>query len=116
MPDRGRRIRGISRVMGLGAVVLTCVLTAVVVLAFHDGARLVSVTGINQADVHITRSPGLLVLPALDRTMTDPALAARLATDIRSLPVAPSVCAGGVDYGTTYSLTFASPGTPAGPR
>ena len=106
-------MRGISRLTGLGAVVLTSLLTAVLVLAFHNAAPLAAVNGSDQAEVHVTRAPGLLVLPALDFTITDPALAARLATDIRSLPVAPSVCVGGVDYGTSYSLTFASPGTPS---
>ena len=105
-------MRGISRLTGLGAVVLTSLLTAVLVLAFQNAAPLAAVNGSDQAEVHVTRAPGLLVLPALDFTITDPSLAARLATDIRSLPVAPSVCAGGVDYGTSYSLTFASPGTP----
>ncbi|MFZ0130799.1 MAG: DUF4232 domain-containing protein [Candidatus Dormiibacterota bacterium] len=105
-------MRRISRVMGLGAVVLMSVFTAVVVLAFHNDARLIPLNGVNQAQVHITRSPGLLVLPALESTITDPALAARLATNIRSLPVAPSVCAGGVSYGTSYTLTFVSPGSP----
>ena len=104
---------GVSRLTGLGAVVLTSVLTAVMVLAFHDAATLLPASGGTQVDVRITRTPGLLVLPALDLTITDSALAARLVTDIRSLPVAPSVCAGGVDYGTSYSLTFASPGTPS---
>ena len=104
---------GVSRLTGLGAVVLTSVLTAVMVLAFHDAAPLLPASGGTQVDVHITRTPGLLALPALDLTVGDSALAARLATDIRSLPVAPSVCAGGVDYGTSYSLTFASPGTPS---
>ena len=106
-------MRGISQLTGLGAVVLTSVLTALVVLAFHHAAPLVPASGGTQVDeVHVTRAPGLLVLPALDLTITDPALAARLATDIRSLPLAPSVCVGGADYGTSYSLTFASPGTP----
>lgn len=106
-------MRGISRLTGLGAVVLTSLLTAVLVLAFHNATPLVAVNGSDQTEVHVTRAPGLLVLPALDLTITDPTLAARLATDIRNLPVAPSVCAGGVDYGTSYSLTFASSGTPS---
>ena len=43
-------MRGISRLTGLGAVVLTSVLTALVVLAFHDAAPLVPASGGTQVD------------------------------------------------------------------
>jgi hypothetical protein len=107
-----RRVMQFSRGIGLVAVLLTSALGAVVVLAFHNDARAVNADGASQAEVHITRSPGLLVLPILDRTIGDPALVARLATDIRTLPAAPTFCRGGPSYDTSYTLTFMSPPSP----
>lgn len=59
--------------------------------------------------VHITRTPGLLVLPPIDKTITDRTVAGQLADDIHSLPAFPKgpvFCP--IDFGTTYDLVFST--------
>ena len=57
--------------------------------------------------VHITRNPGLVVVPAVDQTITDRAIANQLATDIQDLPTFPNgVFNCPIDFGTTYKLVF----------
>lgn len=63
------------------------------------------------ASVHITRTPGLFILPPVDRTVTDPRMVMRLASDIEGLPLLPSrSIACPADTGTSYTLAFAIPG------
>ncbi len=71
-------------------------------------------TTVVTTSVRITRTPGLYILPQIDRTITDAAVAARLAMDIEQLPLAPSgpvSCP--ADFGTSYTLTFNVPGASA---
>ena len=59
--------------------------------------------------VHITRDPGLLVVPQVDQTITDRNVAGRLAGDIEALPPFPKggmICPN--EIGTTYDLTFST--------
>jgi hypothetical protein len=59
--------------------------------------------------VHITRDPGLLVIPQIDQTIADRDMAATLAGDIEALPAFPRrVISCPVDFGTSYSLTFST--------
>lgn len=75
---------------------------------------------VSAVSVRVVRTPGLLILPPLDRSIADPAAATRLADDIRRLrPQAVGVPGGPpivencpIDFGTAYALTFSSPGTP----
>lgn len=63
----------------------------------------------NVTSVRITRDPGLIVMPPLNRTITDIRTAQRLARDVLALPVMPSGtynCP--VDFGTSYRLSFAA--------
>jgi hypothetical protein len=72
-----------------------------------------------EGSVHVVRTPGLLVLPQVDRTITDRVVAGRLADDIRGLrpwaievPNSRDVAVScPMDYGTSYTLTFTSPGS-----
>lgn len=64
---------------------------------------------VDASSVHITRNPGLVVVPKLDRTITDAAIATQLANDIQNLPAFPNGAMNcPVDFGTTYSLAFSS--------
>lgn len=59
--------------------------------------------------VHITRTPGLFVLPPIDQTIIDRSVARQLAEDINSLPAFPKEpisCPN--DFGTTYTLVFST--------
>ncbi|MFI5286800.1 MAG: hypothetical protein ACHQ4F_10830 [Candidatus Dormibacteria bacterium] len=63
--------------------------------------------------IRITRNPGLFILPALDRTITDTGTVARLRADIDRLPPLPAgVMSCPVDFGTTYTLMFKDSGQP----
>lgn len=64
--------------------------------------------------VRITRTPGLLILPPLDQTITDAATVVRLWADIEGLPTFPAgTISCPIDFGTSYTLTFNDPGQPA---
>jgi len=55
------------------------------------------------------RQPGLVVVPPLDRSITDKDVAAQLAADITGLPAFPSgsmMCP--IDFDTTYTLVFST--------
>jgi len=57
--------------------------------------------------VHITRDPGLFVLPQVDQTITNRDVAATLAGDIEALPAfPPRIISCPVDFGTSYTLLF----------
>lgn len=59
--------------------------------------------------VHITRTPGLFVLPPIDQTINNRSVAGQLAKDIDSLPAFPkgsTYCP--IDFGTTYTLVFST--------
>lgn len=61
----------------------------------------------NVDSVRVTRDAGLIIMPSLDKTITDRKTARRLAADLLALPVMPSgnySCP--MDYGTTYTLDF----------
>jgi hypothetical protein len=102
----------LSGVMGVAAIALASVLAAALVLTFHVQPRSVGTSGSSApTQVHIVRTPGLLVLPPVNVAISDSATAARLASDIRGLPNEPTFCIGGGGFGTSYTLTFAGPGT-----
>lgn len=122
-PRRGS-VRG--RLAAVGAVVVIAAVTAFAI-AVHvapanktagvvgNGAPPNTSPNASPPSVRITRTPGLFILPQIDRTITDAAVAARLATDIEQLPIAsgdgPVMCA--ADFGTSYTLTFNLPGESA---
>jgi hypothetical protein len=59
--------------------------------------------------VHITRDPGLVVVPTVNQTITNRGVAGKLASDIEALPAFPKgafVCP--IDFGTSYSLMFST--------
>ena len=59
--------------------------------------------------VHITREPGLLVVPQIDQRITNRHVAGTLAGDIEALPPFPKgaiMCP--ADFGTTYDLAFSA--------
>jgi len=59
------------------------------------------------ASLRITRTPGLFILPPLDRTITDTATIDRLESVITKLPPIPrGAFACPIDFGTTYTLVF----------
>jgi len=59
--------------------------------------------------VHISRDPGLLVVPQIDQTITNRDVAATLAGDIEGLPAfPPGFISCPVDFGTRYILTFST--------
>ncbi len=80
-------------------------LVAGVVLAFQSGAY-AGVVHSAPAQVRVARTPGNLVLPPIDRTITDAQTAERLAADAERLPQFPSDERCPVDFGTSYTLTF----------
>jgi hypothetical protein len=97
-------------------IAVISVLTAVGVLAFHHDAEPSSVptpSPAAQIQLHIVRFPGEVVLPPLDRTISDKPIVARLATDIRSLPLFPRDERCAASDGTYYSLTFTPAGAPS---
>jgi hypothetical protein len=83
-----------------------------IILAMH-GAQPATLVGATPdytvVAVHITRDPGLLVIPQIDETIADRDVAATLAGDIEALPpFPPRVISCPVDFGTSYSLTFST--------
>lgn len=77
-----------------------------------QAATATAVAGV--ASVRITRNPGtFILLPPIDRTITDPATVTRLENDIDHLPAFPT---GGmsctIDFFTTYTLVFSNGTTP----
>jgi hypothetical protein len=63
--------------------------------------------------IDVTRYPGSLILPPLDRTITDPAAINRLERDIDALPpYTPGTRFCTIDFGTTYTLVFKNAGEP----
>jgi hypothetical protein len=105
-PQRSKRSRG---VLGGAILVVTTVAVAVAVVAVH-GIRPAAVPG---STVQITRTPGLLALPPLEVTITDTQEVADLSSDIQSLPQGHELYSCPISWGTSYSLTFSSTGTPS---
>jgi hypothetical protein len=63
----------------------------------------------NVSAVHVTRSPGSLVMPPFDKVIVDQRAARRLANDILALPGVPSgTYACPADFGTTYHFAFSA--------
>ena len=89
-------------------------MTRVIAAAAVTGVLLVAcgVTNAGPAMLHITRTPGAFILPALDREITDRPTVDRLAGDIQSLPAMPAgaVYFCPIDFGTTYLLAFTREG------
>lgn len=83
-----------------------------IILALHRAQPLSPATaGLDRAviAVHITRDPGLFVVPEIDPTITNRDVAGTLAGDIEALPPFPKgaiMCP--ADFGTTYDLTFST--------
>lgn len=97
--------------LGSLVVLITSLVATGVVLAFHLAETQFGIGFAGQSQLHITRSPGNLELPSLDRTIRDPANIAALAADIRGLPPYPIYERCPVSFGTYYSLTFEGPGS-----
>ena len=80
-----------------------------VLVAGCGTARLVDTTSAPR--LQITRTPGLLILPPLAATITNPSTVNRLVDDIRELPPFPAgTTSCPVDFGTSYKLDFRSAG------
>jgi hypothetical protein len=109
-----RRRKGASLLLGVGALVVVSAVTAVGVLAFHRSERptVGEPASASTSQLRIVRVPGMLVLPPLDRTISDSKTIDRLATDIRALPLVPLDERCPASFGTIYSLTFAPAGMP----
>jgi hypothetical protein len=109
---KGRTKRA-AALLGTAALVMTGVLTAGIVLAFHRQAQPAPAPGPStQEQVQIVRFPGGLALPPLDRTIRDASIVTALADDIENLPIYPSDERCPLDFGTYYALTFTLPGAP----
>jgi hypothetical protein len=97
-----------ATLLGATALVLASAVTAVGVLAFHtaprSGGGAAGPTA--QGQLHIIRTPGNLVLPQLDLTISNSHTIASLAADIRALPSFPRGERCPAAFGTYYSLTF----------
>ncbi len=106
-----RQRNRVAGVLGAVALVGASVVAAAVVLAVHNSGARLGAAGSSPAptQVAIVRTPGNLVLPPVDRTITDAQMAARLAADIESLPPFPPAERCPIDFGTTYTLTFVLP-------
>ncbi len=66
-------------------------------------------SGASVVSVRVTRQAGLVVVPALDQTVSDPGTAQQLATDVLALPrFQPGGYLCPVDFGTTYTLLFST--------
>ena len=99
---------------GRAVLLMACLAASAIgiVLAIHAGQHVSALEG--EPDpaitaVHITRNPGLFVLPEIDKSITDRAVAGALAGDIEALPAFPDgafLCP--IDFGTTYDLTFST--------
>lgn len=106
-----RHRRPLATTLGAVALVIASAAAAVVVVAVHDnngGSRVIG-SAQSPTQVVIVRTPGNLVLPSIDRTITDPQMAARLAADIEGLPEFPQSERCPADFGTAYTLTFVMP-------
>jgi hypothetical protein len=85
--------------------------TVRVLLDAQTGAFVLAESPAGAGSVRITRDPGLLVLPPVDRTITDPATVSKLASDIEGLPAFPKGAINcPADFGTGYRLAFDMPG------
>ena len=107
LPERYNDVRTFRAPLAVLAISLAVASTLVagVVLAFHGGAYS-GVVRDAPAQVTVVRTPGNLVLPPLDRTITGVQLAERLAADVERLPQFPSDERCPIDFGTSYKLTF----------
>jgi hypothetical protein len=107
LPERYNDVRTFRAPLAALAISLAVAsaLVAGVVLAFHSGAYS-GVVRNAPAQVTVVRTPGNLVLPPLDRTITDAQMAERLAADVERLPQFPSDKRCPIDFGTSYTLTF----------
>jgi hypothetical protein len=113
-PDRGPERVGRSRgsiLLGSVVVLITSLVATGVVLAFHFAEAQFGIGFAGQIQLHITRRPGNLELPSLDRTIRVTANIAALAADIRDLPPYPIYERCPVSFGTYYTLTFEGPGS-----
>jgi hypothetical protein len=111
--SRGRAKLSV-RILGAAAIVLISALTAAGVLAFHhDGSTSGGPASgsASESQLHIVRIPGKLVLPSLDRTISGSPTIARLATEIRGLPLFPRYERCAASFGLSYALTFTSAGS-----
>jgi hypothetical protein len=76
------------------------------------GAAVLGGSG-GDSSLQITRSPGLFILPPVNRAISDPAVISRLTADInqlRGFPAGVTSCP--IDFGTSYQLVLRSDGKP----
>ena len=108
--DRVGKNRG-SILIGSVVALITSLVATGVVLAFQFAEAQFGIGFAAESQLHITRSPGNLQLPWLDRTIRDTTNIAALAADIRNLPPYPIYERCPVSFGTYYSLMFEQTGS-----
>jgi hypothetical protein len=100
------RILAMKRLLNVASLLLAMLLAGC-------GIAVLSTTSTDPT-VRITWTPGLFLLPPIDRTITDTGTVARLRSDIEGLPTFPAgTISCPIDFGTSYTLVFNDPDQPA---
>src|SRR5438045_3293268 len=102
------RLRALLLLASLAATTMA-IATVLAIYAVQPATPVAARSDPTVVSVHITRDPGLVVVPPVDRTISDRDVAGTLAGDIEGLPPFPNggfMCP--IDFGTSYSLVFST--------